>query len=145
MIVPVLIISTYADFHSIILLMIQSTKKIYCLSLKWSKEDIKMNTEKGSPYRQPWKKFRLLGKFVNGGINKNFVKYEVLFTSSSFLIFSSILETTPVRYSWECCVMMITGVKNTCICLLQMQYHSLIMNRNSNTKYHTISEQLELN
>lgn len=90
------------------------------------------------------KKFRLLGKFVNEGINKNVVKYEVLFTSSSFLIFSSILETTPVRYSWECCVMMITGVKNTCIFLLQIQYRSL-MNRNSNTKYHTISEQLELN
>lgn len=144
MIVPVLIISTYADFHSIILLMIQSTKKNYCLSLKWSKEDIKMNTEKGLPYRQPWKSSGCWGKFVNEGINKNFDKYEVLFTSSSFLIFSSILETTSVRYSWECCVMMITGVKNTCIFLLQIQYRSL-MNRNSNTKYHTISEQLELN
>lgn len=38
-------ISTDADFHLIILFMIQSTKK-YSLSLKWSRNDIKMNTEK---------------------------------------------------------------------------------------------------
>lgn len=34
-------ISTDADFHLIILFMIQSTKK-YSLSLKWSRNDIKM-------------------------------------------------------------------------------------------------------
>lgn len=43
--VHVLNISTDADFHLIILFMIQSTKK-YSLSLKWSRNDIKMNTEK---------------------------------------------------------------------------------------------------
>lgn len=45
MIVHVFNISTDSDFHLIILFMIQSTKK-YSLSLKWSRNDIKMNTEK---------------------------------------------------------------------------------------------------
>lgn len=45
MIVHVFNISTDSDFHLIILFMIQSIKK-YSLSLKWSRNDIKMNTEK---------------------------------------------------------------------------------------------------
>lgn len=45
MIVHVFNISTDSDFHLIILFMIQSTKK-YSLSLKRSRNDIKMNTEK---------------------------------------------------------------------------------------------------